>query len=342
MPVHQLTLFDQKPKKIKTQRVSYCHQVDLNSYDYIVILFSGGKDSLACLLHLIEAGVDLAKVELWHHEIDGREGSVLMDWPVTPAYCLAVARAFDLPIWFSWREGGFEREMLRDGTATAPIFFETETGIQTPSRRRPTPGTRRKFPQKSGDLSVRWCSAYLKIDVGRSAITNQERFIGKRTLVISGERAEESPNRANYAVFEHENHKAGRHVDRFRPVHSWSEAQVWEIIERFRVNPHPAYWLGWGRCSCLFCIFGSANQWASARKVNPEGFNRIAAYEKEFGVTLDRQMDIISLADKGTAYELDPAWIEIAMNREYNKPVILERADWRLPPGAFGESCGPT
>ena len=43
------------------------NNIDINSYDHYIIAFSGGKDSLACLLHLLELGVDRSKVELWHH-----------------------------------------------------------------------------------------------------------------------------------------------------------------------------------------------------------------------------------------------------------------------------------
>ena len=88
--------------------------MDLHSYDHIIVAFSGGKDSTACVLHLKEAGADLSKVELWHHDVDGREGSELMDWPITRGYCESFAKALDLPLYYSWKVGGFEREMLRD------------------------------------------------------------------------------------------------------------------------------------------------------------------------------------------------------------------------------------
>lgn len=93
-------------------------------YDHIIVAFSGGKDSMACLLHLLDQGVPTSKIELWHHDVDGREGSDLFDWPVTRNYCRAVAEAFNVPLYFSWKEGGFEREMLRDEVATAAIKFE--------------------------------------------------------------------------------------------------------------------------------------------------------------------------------------------------------------------------
>jgi diphthamide synthase (EF-2-diphthine--ammonia ligase) len=85
--------------------------IDLAQYDKIIVYFSGGKDSLACLLHLLEQGVPAEKIELWHHEIDGREGSELMDWTCTPDYCRKVAQVFGIQIYFSWKVGGFEGEM---------------------------------------------------------------------------------------------------------------------------------------------------------------------------------------------------------------------------------------
>jgi hypothetical protein len=41
------------------------------------VAFSGGKDSVAAVLDLKERGVAMERVELWHHEVDGREGSWL-------------------------------------------------------------------------------------------------------------------------------------------------------------------------------------------------------------------------------------------------------------------------
>lgn len=82
-------------------------EVDLTQYDKIIVAFSGGKDSTACFLHLIDQGVPTEKIELWHHDIDGR-GPLFMDWESTPSYCRAFAKAFNVPIFFSWKEGGFE------------------------------------------------------------------------------------------------------------------------------------------------------------------------------------------------------------------------------------------
>ena len=145
--------------------------IDILSYDKYLVMYSGGKDSTALFLYLLSIGVPVEKIELWHHDIDGR-GGLFMDWESTPAYCRAFAEAFNVPIFFSWKEGGFEREMNRTNSLTAPTFFECPTDqpgtkiVRSVGGIRGKFSTRRKYPQVSPDLSVRWCSAYLKIDVG--------------------------------------------------------------------------------------------------------------------------------------------------------------------------------
>ncbi len=161
---------------------------DLGAYRRFVVAFSGGKDSLAALLHLLSFGVPAHAIELHHHDVDGH-GPTFMDWPCTPGYVRAIADHFGIALYVSWREGGFARELARDDAPTAPIVFETPTGIGRAGGNGPA-GTRGLFPQTSPDLRVRWCSPALKIDVLAAAIRNQSRFLDGRTLVITGERAE--------------------------------------------------------------------------------------------------------------------------------------------------------
>ena len=138
----QIELWD--PHLFRTPKAEVPNLLD---YDYYVVCFSGGKDSLACVLALLEAGVPKAKLELMHHEVDGREedGTYFMDWPCTAAYCRSFAAAFGIPLYFSWREGGFRREMLRDGTPTAPTHFETPDG-EFVRGGGGAPGKRKMFP----------------------------------------------------------------------------------------------------------------------------------------------------------------------------------------------------
>jgi 3'-phosphoadenosine 5'-phosphosulfate sulfotransferase (PAPS reductase)/FAD synthetase len=315
---------------------------DLDSYDMALIATSGGKDSLAMVLHLLEQGFPREKIELHHSQVDGREGSTLMDWPCTEAYCDAVADALGLAMTYSWRRGGIEAELLRKNASTAPMMVPAEGGGHMSVGGRGPLGTRRKFPQLSADLSVRWCSSSAKISLMDAYIRNHPKFFGKRTLVMTGERAEESRARANYARFEpHRSDTRGskkvpRHVDVWRSVHSWSEARVWDIIGRWKLQPHPAYLLGWGRLSCRACVFGSKNQWASVRAIAPEQFNLIANYEREFKVTIHRSKSVMEQADAGAPYPFNPKWVEAANSKTWSLPIFVD--PWVLPAGRLWRS----
>jgi hypothetical protein len=304
---------------------------------------------------LLELGVPREKIELHHHDVDGR-AAAFMDWPITSAYCQKVADELDIPLFFSWKQGGFLGEMMRKDQPTAEIAYEIPgpDGRADPEVRRSggngPSNTRRKFPQVSGDLRVRWCSAYLKIDVMAAVIRGQERFNNARALVITGERADESPGRARYNTFEPHradlrNGAKARHVDAWRPVHGWSEGSVWEIIARHGIVPHPAYQIGWGRLSCMTCIFGSDHQWASVGAVAPERLETIAAYERAFETTIHRTKPVTARAEAGTPYRAisdNTAMAQLAMSEEWTGPIRIDPAAWTHPAGAFGEACGPT
>lgn len=324
--------------------------IDLHSYDKYIVSFSGGKDSTALLLFLLDNGVPKEKIELWHQEIDGR-GPSLFDWEVTPDYCRKLGQAFGIPVHFQWKEGGFTREMLREESYTAPICFELPDGtIQHTGGDRGKASTRRRFPQPSPDLRVRWCSAYLKIDVCATALRHDPRFENKRTLVLSGERGEESRQRVGYAILEPDKadlrngKKTFRHIDRFRPIRDWKEQQVWDLLEKYRVRPHPCYFMGFGRCSCKFCVFGNRDQFASAACVSRQKADKLITFEKEFGTTLKRDTDLATLIKKGQPYDaISPELRRLATSFEYSAPVIVPDGEkWVLPAGAFKKCGGPS
>ncbi len=323
---------------------------DLSNYNYFIVAFSGGKDSICCVLSLLERGIQPEQIELHHHLVDGREGSDLFDWPVTEDYCRKFAQALGLKIYFSWLEGGLEREMCRANQPKAPTHFETPSGLQTIGGSGQL-STRRKFPAKTADLSRRWCSAYAKIDVLSASIANQTRFNHRRTLVVTGERAEESSARAKYLTFEphrcdrRSSSKLKRHVDHWRPVHGWSRSKIWHTLERWGIVVHPAYYLGFGRLSCMRCIFGSPNQWSSNFAIARAQTERMAVYERDFGHTLDQHLTIPQMAAKGKPYGAiaeHPSKLQQALSQEYTDAILVAPERWFLPAGAHGEDAGPS
>lgn len=94
---------------------------------------SGGQDSIASLLHLIDLGVDRDRGELWYRDVDGREGSALMVWHFMADYNRHLADAFGMPcIFLGWREA--LREMLKQDSYSRSHKIETSDGLGTLSR----------------------------------------------------------------------------------------------------------------------------------------------------------------------------------------------------------------
>lgn len=318
--------------------------VDPRTYNRVIVALSG-KDSIAAFLHLLEIGVDPSTIELHHHLVDG-EGEDFMDWPCHHAYVDKFANAFGVPITYSWREGGFKRELERDNTPTAPSIVPINGQMQKVGGNGPE-NTRGKFPQVSANLGVRWCSPALKLGPFAAWLQNDPSFREGRTLVITGERAEESRNRATYAQFEphrcdlRNGQSYQRYIDHWRPVLLWPEAMVWDIMKRWRIVPPIGYRIGLGRMSCLFCIFHGKEEWALVRAVHPKGFIRIAKAEERSGLTIHREHSIVELADMGRPPSIDPELMRIALSKTYDGP-IFEPGEWTLPPGAFKRTGGPS
>lgn len=383
----------------------------LEEYDLIVVLLSGGKDSIASYLKLIELGVLKDKIELWHHDIDGGHPSRRMDWRCTQNYVKAFAKAEGVPLRTSWRLNGFFGELYRIGASEPVQWCEPDTGevkqcklsskyrkcqdLKNQSTKEVAEilkqyGYRMKFPAKSEDLNSRWCSAYLKIMVADSVIRNLnelEKAGGKRCkfpaksgahegrwcsgnlkasvqdsvtanldktkcdikiLIVSGERRGESLGRSKYNEMElHRTNatvKAHRLVHQWRPVIDYSEKDVWEIIKRHRVTPHPCYRAGWNRCSCAMCIFSTPTLFAGIRELYPEDFELLKQDEKNLGFTLDNRCDLESFVKNASScvYHGDEKAIHSLITGEFETNDIYVTGVWHYPAGAFhGATGGP-
>ena len=437
-----------------------------NKYDYVIVSFSGGKDSLACVLYALELGSPREKIELFHQAVDGRPGvdPRFFDWPCTESYCRQVAQALGLRIRFQWRENGFLGEIMKGSPrpglpfalhssaltayfkidpngkvwatklyknatlfstweeaqaarlalpqedARVPRFFspdelekhakrleklrqeaETEEDlaeVEEEARRLKEPavmppldfvnittpvpssavgfeltpnglatgrvgegsgggdpGVRLQFPAAVASLQTRWCSAHLKIDVANIAINNDPRFKSAKILEITGERRQESNNRAKYAEIEsHKSTTQTRRVDQWRAILDWPEEQVWGIIEKWRIRPHPAYFLNFGRVSCFPCIFSDPNQLVAVKTLAPALFDQILNLERQFGRTIQRGGDIEQRATKGVnTLPNDLPMITAAFSEQLPQgyAVVPPGEPWTLPIGAFKKTGGP-
>ena len=228
----------------------------LEEYDMIAVLLSGGKDSIACYYKLIELGVPKEKIELWHHDIDGGHPSRRMDWRCTQNYVKAFAEAEQVQLRLSWRVNGFFGELYRIGASEPVEWMDPDTGeicqcklsrkyIQCQELKESATeemeeklkeyGYRMKFPAKTGDLSRRWCSAYLKIMVAESVMWNLDKTkTNVKILVVSGERRGESTGRSKYN--EMEIHKTNATAKAHRLVHQLCHVHIFDAAAVCR-NP---------------------------------------------------------------------------------------------------------
>ncbi len=318
----------------------------------VVVSTSGGKDSLAALLVALDH-FPPKQIEIWHQRIDG-DGLQFMDWSVTPRYVQLLGELLGVPVYEQWRVGGFRGELLRQNARPAPVRFVRDQQEYQVVPTRAGINTRRRWPAVSPNLSLRWCSGALKIDVTARALTNDPTLQGTvekpvRLLFLTGERREESPNRSRYAALEpHRTDSRSRHVLHWRPVIDWTEAEVWNKIRGANVLPHPAYMLGFGRVSCEGCIFHGPAGWRRIAELDPDRFAEIARIEQELHHTIDPRMSVAQKAAMGRPPDWDPSPLTARAREWIAHPERLTLAAMRFswppgwyPLGAFRSGGGP-
>lgn len=311
-----------------------------------LVAYSGGKDSTAQVLHLLEEDISKNRIILHHHDVDGHTNNE-WDWPCTPSYCKAFAQALDLPLLFSYREGGISREIDRADEGLQDVLYQREPGGEFHRlASREGSSTRKKFPAVAADLRTRWCSAVVKIDVLSRVIANHPDYSHGTFAICTGERRQESAGRAKYKTIEpYRATSKQRKAWQWRPILEWTEEEVWDIMKRWKIQPHPAYELGWGRCSCATCIFSSPSTWASLYELDPDRVEKFFAKEKELGHTLyhgkGRPIPLEEWIARGRSF-IDAVrkerWASEALG-EFVSPIFVD--EWILPQGAFShESSG--
>lgn len=386
----------------------------LEEYDLIVVLISGGKDSVACYLKLIELGVPKGKIEFWHHDIDGGHPTRRMDWKCTQNYVKALADAEGVKLRVSYRVNGFFGELYRIGASEPIEWIDPDTGeirqcklssnylkcrelkeqaTEEMEELLKQYGYRMKFPAKTGDLSRRWCSAYLKICVADTVVSNLDRLgeleeLGgkrhkfpakggthsgrwcsgnlkaavqdsvtanleetkhdKKILIVSGERRGESAGRSKYN--EMEIHRTNATAKAHRVVHQWrccidySEKDVWELLKRHHINPHPCYRIGWNRCSCMMCIFSTPRLFAGVKELFPDAYASLRHDEEVLGFTLDNKKNLDEFIGDTPSCVCwnDKKAIHSILTGEFGTEDIYTE-NWNYPVGAFhgadGGSC---
>ena len=232
----------------------------------IIASLSGGKDSTAMLLHLVEHYGPETLIA--HHQV------LPEDWPETLPYVQELCRR--LHVWLVVQQMIYEP--VGDGTAVRRLEVRN---IYTPSDivRWGNPGKitgitdlamRRNWPPSP---SRRFCTSYFKVRLLNWWIIRQQRSmaLGPEVIVALGERWAESPRRAKKVELwpRAKCQRKSYRVWNWEPVISWSRRQVFHKLRDWGIEPHPAYraqgmadWQmydqdaeGGPRTSCRLCIY---------------------------------------------------------------------------------------
>ena len=227
------------------------------NWDKVVVSVSGGKDSSVLMAWALRH-FPIEKLICVHAKID-------IDWketvPVTESQC----EYLGLPL-------VVVQANHADGSVKGFL-----SKLVAPRKKRDGTIVENQFP----DMSCRWCTSELKV-------APIDKFINTMTgniLVLVGERAEESTERANMETYRVDLENSKRKVVKYSPIHSLLETEVWEVINEMGLPVHPVYSWGVSRASCAICIFSSNKEIAIAYERAPEIVNAYMEAESKISHT---------------------------------------------------------
>ncbi|CAM4042612.1 phosphoadenosine phosphosulfate reductase family protein [Paenibacillus alkaliterrae] len=231
----------------------------LHEYDEVHVNVSGGADSVATVLVALHGyHIPKEKIKMVHMRVDGdpndKSKRQLFDWPQTDEYLQYLSKTLDIPMIVIWGHMSLE-ERIRD---------------------------RGMFP----DSQCRFCTSYQKRDVYAKWV---RQFDDCKILLLTGERSEESTERAAKKVFQlHSTHAVGRKnriVHWLKPIKDMLKSQVRQLAADYGIELHPCYeWVS--RCSCKFCIFNTSSELQQTSRLFPEDWEYLKQMEHDIGHTM--------------------------------------------------------
>lgn len=231
--------------------------VELTSGALFVANHSGGKDSQATLIKLLEF-IPVSQLVVVHATL----GEV--EWPG------ALEKA---------------REQAENAGCDFIIAEARKTLLQMVEHRFSTRPTVPSWPSSA----TRQCTSDLKRGPIRREVRRYAVAKGFNRIVSAmGMRAQESSNRAKLPTWQLNNEcsKAGRNWFDWLPIHSFKTNEVFETIAKAGQEPHWAYSKGNERLSCVFCILGSAGDAKNGAVHRPELYQKYVQLEEKTGWTM--------------------------------------------------------
>lgn len=132
-----------------------------------------------------------------------------------------------------------------------------------------------RFPS----AKARFCTEELKVFPMENQVVIPALKAGLEVTQWLGVRWDESRARSN--LVERERADAGHWL--YRPILSWTSAQVFDKISAYGIEPNPLYKLGLGRVGCMPCIFARKAELLEIAKRFPEEIDRVRKWEAIVG-----------------------------------------------------------
>jgi 3'-phosphoadenosine 5'-phosphosulfate sulfotransferase (PAPS reductase)/FAD synthetase len=264
--------------------------------DRIIVSVSGGKDSVATALHLRELGHEFDMVFMdtgWEHpdlyaHLDYLEGVL------GPIHRVG-AKIPDLPA-----------EVMPDIEAIEQLVGRSPSALVRWTVYKSW------FPSSR----VRWCTQELKVRPFLRYVDSLDEDI----ISAVGIRADESAARAKLP--ERELMPGAEHIEVWRPIIRWTEAQVIEIHQRHGVKPCPLYLRGSTRVGCWPCIHANKEQ---IRQLSKDA-RRVLAIELLEALITRRAAE--HAAERGEYYDDKRSWFRRRKTGIYSGAPIREVLAW--------------
>lgn len=230
---------------------------DLLSYDLILVNTSGGKDSsvMGHLIYREAVRLGIAKRLIYVHATFREEWEGTED--LVRRQCEALGESLG-------------------HNAAIEVVTRGEGLLDYTRRRGMWPSSQQ-----------RWCTSDFKRAPIDKVITRRApgKYRRARVLNCMGLRAQESPARAKREPFSNDGRRSNgrRKVDQWLPIFDWTEREVWDYINTYKIEQHPAYKAGMPRLSCVFCIFAPKSALMLAGKLRPDLLAEYVAVEKKTG-----------------------------------------------------------